>query len=443
MNELITKHEIIILGSALDYNPDGIDALRDLKLARYKFSSDFYQEVADYIFDATCKSNAVVNKVDFKTKFSFDENQYDYWISEGTQDTTPSGKYLVDNKHVADMLNILEAGYSDIKSKNPTADDFYELEAKLTAVRPLSGVKNYSRIDADIEADAEKLKLGTSVIYKTGIEQLDKLILGITDESIIVGGGFSGSGKTNIAIQTSLNVLNNSGKVCYLSAENSESQLKTRFASHYAKVLQAAIKQPDYPDQLKILSAVRKISDLYKDNLVLVKTSDFDDALGLMKLMAITGKADFFVLDYIQLFSTNRKGLQEERVRLEDFTTRLIDFSTTFKKPIFVLSQTTESAQYSFKGSQSIRNMATDAFIIFKSREFDIVKDPVNTTKNVKRFKVLVDVIKSRNGIEGKAFCEVIPNDPAIRDAYINYSDKDALNQWKELTYKPKSTFTW
>lgn len=438
----VKEHEHVILSAVLAYNPDGIDALISLFLSNYRFC-DEYKEIAEYLFNASKNLDATVNIVDFKDKFNLTPEQVDYWLHTGTQEVRPSREFLLKNKYLEDKKSELFTMAGKVKQGEVTEDDFKAFEARLAAIQPLRHIQTQEEIDDEIQAASQRLHEKRDTVFNLGINQLDKLIMGIDNETILVVGGFSGSGKTNLATQFSLAVLGQNGRVSYMSSENSPRQMKLRFGSHQAQVMQASFKKPHTEEHTRLLEGVNEVTELYGDNLILSKITDFDEALKLMKLQSMTDQADVFVLDYLQLFQTSRKGLYEERIRLDDFCSKLVEFSTDFHKAVIVVSQTVEGATISFKGSQSIRNMATDAIIIFKSSEAEYETHPINPTKKIRKFRAVLDTIKSRNGIPGKAYCEVKPSDPAFRDVSVNFTDKTAMEAWQAVTQQQKARATW
>lgn len=420
---LIVEHESIILGNALEgkHTP-----LREVLSLGYKFSNEKYIQIAQYVFEEGLKGN--VNRAEFKNRFGIEDAQLEFMVLQGQQNPEPSKKYLIENaltdaKRIAlkRMLNKPVEEWDKLL--------FEELEMRLKSLKPLREFKKQVDIDLSIAEFMDSIQNNRSKIYKTPFAAWNKSITGISCEDLIVIGAYSGHGKTHTAIQISMEVLKQNGRVCFITGENSEEEIKTRFGAHQAKTFESYIYQPNTDECMRLADGISDVTSLYGDNLTIIREMNFDEIFTIMEARASADMDDFYVLDYIQLFDT-KKRYSSERERLMDFARQLVDFIGKHKKPVLVLSQLVQNQTDSFKGAQDLLNMATVACWITRSKSLIEASD----LGSKDHYKVIMQFKKVRRGMPFTVFGCVYPQNPAIIEVAESVDKQawfDLLDQFK------------
>lgn len=419
MDNLIKDNECILLGAVMHKPAANATWLHKLIAMDYKFSEE-YQKLSSYLLEKSFElsNGEIINKHDCCQKTGLTTEQYAFFLLQGEQDLKPSFEYLVENKRLSELTALFTAFSS--KSKR-TVQDFEQLKTDIQNIEVLREFKTHEQIDENIAQMIDSITEGKTKLYPTPFDTWDQTLKGINPEDLIVVGAYSGSGKTHFAIQMTLSILNAGGRTMFISAENSEEEIKTRFGAHIAKVYETSIYDADSDRCMQLVSGIKTIGDTYGDNLTIARMRDFDDILTVMKARSVANLDDFYVLDYMQLFTCKRK-FGSEREQIADFSNSLVDFVGKYKKPVLVLSQLTKGETESFKGAQELLNMATVAGFIFKSREIETEE---YTKKNF--YRVKVDFKKVRRGSLFTVYGKVYPSDPAIKE--VNTINED-LELW-------------
>lgn len=399
----LQEHELIVIGACLNSN---FSSLRTLKTLGYVFSTEEYEKISNYLFTEGLKGN--INRTDFKDQFKLEQEQIEYFVYQGLQNAEASEKYLVKQKTIYDrqgiLKHVLRGGVDNLGHK-----ELEDLEMRLRSVKPLREFKSQNDIDLTIGSYVSRLQSGELKLLQTPFPSWNDNVNGISQEDLVVVGAYSGSGKTHFAIQTALSVLENKARVCMISGENSEEEIKIRFGTHKAKVFETSINTIGSKQSTKLIDSIMTLTAEHGDNLTLIREIDFDEIFNIINARAAADMDDFYILDYIQLFSSKKK-YGSERERLADYCQQLVDFIGRYKKPVMILSQLVKGETDSFKGAQDILNMATIGAFITKGYELE--DDP----EYGKHKKVIVEVKKVRRGTPFKIYGVINEPDPAIKE---------------------------
>lgn len=423
MDFSLKDHEHVVLGSVLANPKRNSKWLHKLIAKDYQFC-DEYKEIAKYLLEKSfsLQEGELISNYDLAKRFNFELEEIRFWKIQGKQDVEPSYNFLVGNKFVEDQRKIFKK-YS-VKD-NLTIEDFTSLQAELSSAKTLREFKTHDQIDENIAKYLDSLREGKSKIYKTPFKAWNDALYGIHPEDLIVLGAYSGMGKTHIAIQISLGLLDQGGRVMFVSGENSEEEIKTRFGSHLAKLFERSIYDLDSNDSMVMAESLAEVGERYKDRLTFTRLTEFEDILDIMKARSVANLDDLYVLDYIQLFRSSTKRYQSEREQLADYSTQLVDFVGKYKKPVLILSQLVKGETESFKGAQDILNMATVAGFITRSRDLDIDNE---LEKSEKFYRVRVNFKKVRRGPLFTVYGKVFPPDPAVREVL-----EGSFDLWDEM----------
>jgi len=419
---MLKDQECIVLGGVMKRPVSNGVYLQKLAAKEYKFS-DEYIALNSYLLKKSFElsEGIEINAYECCKECGITLEQFNFIKELGSQDIKPSYEYLVQNKKLSDLENI----YFKFNSREGTRsiEDYERLKYEIENVESLREFKTHKVIDDNIADLIDNIASGQAKLFKAPFRAWNEAVKGIAPEDLIVIGAYSGVGKTHMAIQTSLCALNDGARVMYISAENSEEEIKTRFGAHIAKVYETSLYDVDSESCFLLTKAIRAIGEKYDNKLTLARLTNFEDIMTVLRSRAAADMDDMYVLDYIQLFR-GKKKYNSERDQLADYSTQLVEFVGKFKKPVLVLSQLVKGETESFKGAQDLLNMATVAGFMFKSPESEL------DASNKKFYRVKVDFKKVRRGANFTVYGKVWPSDPTIHEVDLNITLEDK-ELWK------------
>lgn len=189
----------------------------------------------------------------------------------------------------------------------------------------------------------EKVKVG----IKTGLQDLDKILLGIEDEESVIIAGRPGQGKTSILFDIArYNVIKEKKNVAIFSLEMSNEEVARRFISQEAEVDSNKIKTGNLnaAEWERVNNAIEKLES--GGMIFLFDVANLTPAQMRTKCLKVKRRfgLDLVLLDYIQLMSAGMKT--ENRTREVGVISRQIKLLVKeLKCPIFSAAQMSRAVE--------------------------------------------------------------------------------------------------
>lgn len=259
--------------------------------------------------------------------------------------------------------------------------------------------------------------------YRTGLNILDGIILGIQKEYIVIGARPS-LGKTALAEQIALYL---SGvtknweerehvKTLFIELEMSEQQLMDRAVANYTGISLKQLKTGNLEDieLQKIKSALTAIGN--SDSIHFLSTSNrmIQDIIQLIRSEVRNNGVKAVFIDHIGLLRSNGKyGARWEEVN--DISHELQALQRELNIPLVVMSQVTRGAEgknpsvADIRGSGAIEEDADTIMFIERERQ----KNPDESKIDTK-----INVMKNRNGACGSGTFSFIPEKVTFEDRW-------------------------
>jgi len=226
---------------------------------------------------------------------------------------------------------------------------------------------NLKEIFKKMEQQRKKLE-----VLPTGFPTLDEVLDGgFFKKELVVLGGFTGSGKSFLASQLSLNLLQKGFNVSYFSLELSTETLISRMLGSLSGLKPSRVWGGWLTEDelLKKNEAIATLS-IYEDNL-----SIFDDIYSLDEILKRikADRPDFVVVDFIQNVITSG----DEYERMSRVSLEFQKAAKTTNCCILVLSQLSnraareggEAPTIEFKGAGTIAQVADLGFLLLPQQE--------------------------------------------------------------------------
>lgn len=265
-------------------------------------------------------------------------------------------------------------------------------------------------------ADAELAYQGRENprVVKTGLPSLDKLIGGFEKGELITLGGYSGGGKTTLALNIATNVAKEGWKVVYFSLEMTKTEMHKRLVCSSTGVSDFANMSPG--DFNRLIEASKSL----EHDLPLEFADDSDTTVE--KIAAVcAGKKDLglVVIDHLHILKSD-KQFKDQYALLTYLSRRTKILAQDLNVPVLLLSQmnranvareTKEPTMSDLRGSGSIEQDSNLVIFVYTAENLLRFQEPKEGTKKHDKWeedlerakgKAQISVVKNRRGRTGK-----------------------------------------
>lgn len=216
----------------------------------------------------------------------------------------------------------------------------------------------------------EKMKVSKNShdVIPTGLSKLDKYLDGgFFAKELVVIGGFTGTGKSQLAGQIALNTAQEGYKTAYFSLEISNEMVLARMIGAAANIKPTRVRfdtltQEEHATKLDVEAEILSLGDLL---------NFYDDAYQLSEIVkeVRSGNYDFVVIDFIQ---NVLDGSSDEYSRLSKVALTLQKLAKETNSCILIVSQLSNTAakegskskNLEYKGSGSIAMVCDLGFFL-------------------------------------------------------------------------------
>lgn len=256
---------------------------------------------------------------------------------------------------------------------------------------------------------------GQIVMLKTGIPDLDKLIVGLENGNLVYLGARPAVGKSAFGMTIAMNVARSGKRVLVCSLEMSDIQYAQRIASEITGISSADIKDGSMTEeQWQVFGdAMNEMSGM---NIGFAfDTKYVEDLYSLCMREKDNNGIDLLLVDYIQIMDTKRRT-ENDNIRLSVISAKLKQLAMDLKIPVLALAQVKRQEGVAMrmptlqelKGSGS---MEQDADKVIFLHRVETPSDPYcRSADALKRFQstgdqmIAINVAKHRDGPVG-SFC--------------------------------------
>lgn len=237
-------------------------------------------------------------------------------------------------------------------------------------------------------ADAELAYQGRENprVVKTGLPSLDKLIGGFEKGELITLGGYSGGGKTTLALNIATNVAKEGRKVVYFSLEMTKTEMHKRLVCSSTGVSDFANMSPG--DFNRLIEASKSL----EHDLPLEFADDSDTTVE--KIAAVcAGKKDLglVVIDHLHILKSD-KQFKDQYALLTYLSRRIKILAQDLNVPVLLLSQMNranaareikEPTMSDLRGSGSIEQDSNLVIFVYTAENLLRFQEPKEGTKNM------------------------------------------------------------
>lgn len=204
--------------------------------------------------------------------------------------------------------------------------------------------------------------------YYTGIGKLDSVTGGLHPQELTTIASRPGVGKTMIGMQIGLNVASNGRKVMFTSLEMAEDQIMQRIITANTNIdslrmRTGDLKDDEWADVMRVVGEY-ETKNWFTDN----HSRTVNDIIAKIR----KHNPDLVIVDYLQLLSSDERGLQRER-EVANMSRQLKLASLEFKIPIIILSQLNRAAE---GGRPNMRNLRESGAIEQDSDNIFFLHEP-------------------------------------------------------------------
>jgi len=191
-----------------------------------------------------------------------------------------------------------------------------KVTSKIVELQELTDVEEYNPIKT-LQAVISNMqdKEGKNYI-KTYIQEIDNFIFGWELSDLIVVAGAPSMGKTAFALEIAKNHITRSNPVAIFSLEMSKEQLLTRMIAsygciHLGKIRKKQLNEKDWNDFYDTAKFFENENYFIDD-----KSGDLNTICNKIRKWNIKNNCKFFIIDYLQLVTTNakRNGTREQEI---------------------------------------------------------------------------------------------------------------------------------
>lgn len=276
---------------------------------------------------------------------------------------------------------------------------------------------------------------------KTGLRDLDNNITGFNGGDLVTIFAFSGVGKTTLATQIALNVIQQKKKVLFFSLEMPKEQIRDRIISNLTNIPFKNIKYGNLQDE-ELNKVIMANGYLSRDKGLLVSEEDeLVDITSKIQYEVLKNDIDVIFIDYINLVNITGNN-KEEHQRITECTRIFKKLAKSIKKPIVILAQGKQESAHKMQNKNlglwdkvAVNDIAGGASIY---RDSDIV---LGMYRNVELDNKLVrDYLVKENEKNIDYNSPLADKNPECVNVLIKKSrasKKDILNfRWKAENYR-------
>lgn len=276
---------------------------------------------------------------------------------------------------------------------------------------------------------------------KTGLRDLDNNITGFNGGDLVTIFAFSGVGKTTLATQVALNVIQQKKKVLFFSLEMPKEQIRDRIISNLTNIPFKNIKYGNLQDE-ELNKVIIANGYLSRDKGLLVSEEDeLVDITSKIQYEVLKNDIDIIFIDYINLVNITGNN-KEEHQRITECTRIFKKLAKSIKKPIVILAQGKQESAHKMQNKNlglwdkvAVNDIAGGASIY---RDSDIV---LGMYRNVELDNKLVrDYLVKENEKNIDYNSPLADKNPECVNVLIKKSrasKKDILNfRWKAENYR-------
>lgn len=251
---------------------------------------------------------------------------------------------------------------------------------------------------------------------QSGIDQLDRLILGLQDGELTVLAARPSMGKSALALTWGIHAVLEQGiPTLFVSAEMTHRELLARAIAHEARVDLQAFKRPGAIDSAET-ARIKRAADVLHNLPLHVDTALDRGIYGIASRIRRAAKRHgigFVIVDYIQLLAGGR-GHDSRRHEVDEITQTLKLLAISLDIPVLALSQLSRSVENrtdkrpqmsDLRESGGIEQDADGVLMLYREGYYASAEDRARA----KRMGVDIDstseiiVRKQRNGATGTA----------------------------------------
>lgn len=276
---------------------------------------------------------------------------------------------------------------------------------------------------------------------KTGLRDLDNNITGFNGGDLVTIFAFSGVGKTTLATQVALNVIQQKKKVLFFSLEMPKEQIRDRIISNLTNIPFKNIKYGNLQDE-ELNKVIMANGYLSRDKgLLLSEEDELVDITSKIQYEVLKNDIDVIFIDYINLVNITGNN-KEEHQRITECTRIFKKLAKSIKKPIVILAQGKQESAHKMQNKNlglwdkvAVNDIAGGASIY---RDSDIV---LGMYRNVELDNKLVrDYLVKENEKNIDYNSPLADKNPECVNVLIKKSrasKKDILNfRWKAENYR-------
>lgn len=276
---------------------------------------------------------------------------------------------------------------------------------------------------------------------KTGLRDLDNNITGFNGGDLVTIFAFSGVGKTTLATQVALNVIQQKKKVLFFSLEMPKEQIRDRIISNLTNIPFKNIKYGNLQDE-ELNKVIMANGYLSRDKgLLLSEEDELVDITSKIQYEVLKNDIDIVFIDYINLVNITGNN-KEEHQRITECTRIFKKLAKSIKKPIVILAQGKQESAHKMQNKNlglwdkvAVNDIAGGASIY---RDSDIV---LGMYRNVELDNKLVrDYLVKENEKNIDYNSPLADKNPECVNVLIKKSrasKKDILNfRWKAENYR-------
>jgi replicative DNA helicase len=292
---------------------------------------------------------------------------------------------IIDFSRKRKMLKLLEVGKNSVHHAGTSIDDVVtNIENGMMEVN-----KNQFCEAASIKEISESINLDGEKYLKTGLPELDDILLGLFGGQLIVIGSRPGIGKSAIVLQIA-KYMSLDEKILLFSLEMPKAQILRRMITTETGISANRIRsgQTSQEEKTQIKDCMNYLSHKYENLIIVDSENKFWNIANNIRRFYYSSGIKAVIIDYLQLCQIKSK--EQRYLQLGEMTSTLKNLSVRFDIPIIILSQLSRASQDEIPKLSDLResgNIEQDTdVVIFLHR------------KDTKENKTDIIVAKDRDG---------------------------------------------
>lgn len=269
---------------------------------------------------------------------------------------------VLDYSRKRKLLAVIEKEKIAIKQNATTIDEVTnELETELQEVN-----RNRFCESETVDKIVRNISLSGEKYCKTGIAELDEILLGLFGGQLIVIGSRPGIGKSAIVLQIAKNI-SKSIPIVLFSLEMPKKQIVRRMITTETGINSNKIRAGEISkeDGERIGEAMHNIALNYANLIIVDNENKFWNIANNIKRFYYTHKVGAVIIDYLQL--CQMKSQEKRYLQLGEMTSTLKSLSVKLGIPIVILSQLSRTSENNTPQLSDLResgNIEQDADVV-------------------------------------------------------------------------------